>query len=152
MRPRRQLRATPYVLALAAGLLPAAMLGIHLAAPDRLLQHAYTRSLGSTDLTWSEPSDPRLILSRTTVSTPHIQRAFAVGDRMTIDGRGGTLQSIEVVAIEQVDGAGLGLDGVNFQMVTGRPDHAGAGETVRFLFAVDAPADQPRQPKRESAS
>ena len=40
-------------------------------------------------------------------------------------------------------GATLGLDGVAFQMVTGRSESDPEGATLRFLFAVDTP-EKPR--------
>jgi hypothetical protein len=56
-----------------------------------------------------------------------------------IDGRGGTKEAIEIVGIEDMDGAGLGLDGMTLQIVTGRTEGGAPGDVVRFLFVVEKP-------------
>ena len=68
-----------------------------------------------------------------------LRQALSVGDQIRISARSGAEEAIEVVALEQFDGESLGLAGMQLQIVTGRPVASEATETVRFLFAVDAP-------------
>lgn len=78
--------------------------------------------------------------------------ALAIGDRISIAARTGGQDEIEVVELEEVDGAGLGLAGTRFQIVTGRHLGAAAETTVRFLFAVDQPRAASAPPKGHGRS
>lgn len=141
--PRRRL--TCFGLALAFLALPATVIAARLLSPDALLERAYAPALARSELLWPEPAESPASLKP--VSLPAVtalRKPFAVGDRMVIDSRDGGTEAMQVIAIEQLDGAGLGLNGVSLQMVTARPDGAASGASVRFLFAVDTAQPQPK--------
>lgn len=75
------------------------------------------------------------------------RKALAIGDRINISGTSGS-DSYEVMALDTIDGATIGLAGIRLQVVTGRIDGAAESETVRFIFAVDGPAITPAKPDR----
>ena len=105
-------------------------------SPERILAHGYGQALGDIDTSWGSRHAGNLWLSN--APAREVRPALSVGDRITIAARAGGQQAIEVTALEEIDGEALGLAGTRFQIVTGRP--SGGGETVRFLFAVDAPS------------
>jgi hypothetical protein len=122
--------------------LPAAAIGIGITSPERLLEQAYSAPIHRVEALWS-PQAPALDVKPVVLAPKLARKPFAIGDRLTIDARGGATETIEITGIEQVDGAALGLDGVAFQMVTGRSENDPEGTTLRFLFAVDSP-EKPR--------
>jgi hypothetical protein len=138
MKDRRTLPSSRIATAVGLAVLPAAALVVQLASPDRLLDGVYARSLERTDAAWVSPADSPL-LNRTSLSAAPRRKPFAVGDRMVIETRGGTPEAITITGLEQIDGGTLGLDGVAFQMVTARAERDPAGETLRFLFAIEQP-------------
>ncbi|MFM9942352.1 MAG: hypothetical protein ACKVP7_22950 [Hyphomicrobiaceae bacterium] len=126
-------------LGLGLVLLPLALLGTWLLSPGHLLERAYAPALAHSERLWPTVASDGVELRPASLPMPHaIRKPFAVGDRMVIDSRKGGSEAIEVVAIEPLDGASLGLDGITLQLVTARPEGAPAEVTVRFLFAVDA--------------
>lgn len=137
-------------LALAAGLmaLPLAIVGAATLAPDRVLDRAYGPAMARAEKLWPDAAEQATILRPASLPAVRngLRKPFAVGDRMVIESRAGTPEAIEVIAIEKIDGTSLGLDGVVLQMVTARADGAAAGETVRFLFAIDQPAQASKPP------
>jgi hypothetical protein len=126
----------------ALALLPIAALAIGAASPERLLDQAYG-PMSQLETRWTPETPPDL--RPASLTGQPVRKAFAVGDRLTIDTRSGAPETIEITAIEQVDGASLGLDGVAFQMVTGRSEREPQGASLRFLFAVEAP--EPEKPR-----
>ena len=113
---------------------------------DVMLARTYQRALADVDTTWSAQPSGQVWLSRAPATTP----ALAVGDTITIDARAGGQKTIRVTALEQIDGEGLGLAGVQFQIVTGQPVGSDP-ETVRFLFAVELPSQGPGVPSSDRA-
>ncbi len=140
---RRPLRLRSFARAwIAVAVLPTAVAAISFASPDRVLEQAYTAPMSRAETQWNSQA-PVLEISPASLVPAAGRKPFTVGDRLTIDARGGAAEVIEITAVEQVEGATLGLDGVAFQMVTARSDRDPDGPTLRFLFAVDAP-DKPR--------
>ena len=105
------------------------------ARPEAILARDYGAALATTDTTWDTGRPQNLWLSRHE-QVPALRRALSVGDRVTIAGTGSS-DSIDVTGLEVVDGAPLGLPGTKLQIVTGHSANGPAGETVRFLFAVE---------------
>lgn len=64
-------------------------------------------------------------------------RPLKVGDRITIASREGKADKLSVVELQQIDGAGIGAPGVQFQLVTSRQEGAPNAPLVRFLIAVE---------------
>lgn len=64
----------------------------------------------------------------------------AIGSRITISAPDGRAQSLAVTAIEEIDGAGIGMTGIRFRMVTCRAENS-VGPSIRFLVAIDGVAD-----------
>jgi hypothetical protein len=112
-------------------------------APDAVLARGYRSALADSDVSWST-TPANVWLSGLDLPATAFGRSLGVGDRIAIAGPGGTPQTIEVTAIEQVDGQPIGLAGVKLQVVTGRAD--GHGPEVRFLFAREAGAAATRAP------
>jgi hypothetical protein len=133
------------VLAAVAG-----VFGLATSAPEAVLSRSYENALSDVDAVWERRTSGHLWLSHAPASVQSssiaplqfnpLERALAVGDRISIAAVSGAEEAIEVVAIEHVGGEGLGLAGVQFQIVTGRVARGSGPETVRFLFAVDAVA------------
>ena len=126
-------------LPITLSLLPAVALGLTWLPADRLLERAYGGSMQQVQAAWTPVAQaPELKL----VGLPAARmgrKPLATGDRLVIDGQGGAKDAIEIVGIEDMDGAGLGLDGVTLQIVTGRSDGGAPGDVVRFLFVVEKP-------------
>lgn len=134
MRHRRTLLGL-----LAAGLLPALAFGLAQLNPQSLLDSAYRPALAQAPVIWTSPADKAALLRPASLPAAALRQPLVVGDRVMIQSRSGGTDAIEVVSIEVIDGASLGVEGVRFQVVTGHAAGAPTGETVRFLFAVDAP-------------
>ena len=141
MRPIRSVSA---LLGL-AGLCAAAVGGTWIApsaAPDAVLAQGFGHVLADADLSWSKPA-PNVWLSHFDGAGPTSGKALSLGDTITIAGKGGHPERIEVTGLEQVEGDRLGLPGVQFQLVTGHFESHSAGsatgQQVRFLFTVDVP-------------
>ncbi len=127
-------------LPVALGLLPAIALGLSWLSADRLLERTYGGSMERVQTAWKSHVAPTPELKLVGLPAARTGRkALATGDRLVIDGRGGTKDTIEIVGIEDMDGAGLGLDGVTLQIVTGRTDGGTPADVVRFLFVVEKP-------------
>jgi hypothetical protein len=107
-------------------------------APDAVLAGAFEDALASTETTWSATA-PNVWLSSLGMPAQSFGKTIAIGDMITIKGRTGAPEVIEVTGLEQVEGSGIGLAGVRFQLVTGRPAQQPEAGLVRFLFAGDAP-------------
>jgi hypothetical protein len=107
------------------------------AAPDAVLASGFSSALADADTAWSS-TPPNVWLS--SIGTPGavFGSSLAVGDVVTLRGEDGRPQSVEVTALEQVDGTPLGLPGMSFRLVTGR-DTTDAAGVVRFLFAIERP-------------
>ena len=114
-------------------------------APEALLARSYAQSLQSVPTAWERRLTGDLWLShdagqgKTLSNVQPLRQALAIGDQIKISARAGTEETIEVTALEEFDGEGLGLAGQQLQMVTGKPRAGLPGETVRFLFAIDTP-------------
>ncbi len=133
-----------------AGLGAAALAGTWIArgaAPDAVLAYGFGQALASADVSWSSRA-PNVWLSSLDGAGPTLGKALSLGDAITIAGKGGRPERIEVTGLEQIDGDRLGLPGVQFQLVSGQlvPGQiedqsigAPGSQHVRFLFAVDAP-------------
>ncbi len=126
-------------LPIAVGLLPAVALGLSWLPADRLLERAYGGPMQRVQTAWAPVAQaPEIkLVGLPTAKTG--RKALAKGDRLVIDGRSGTKEAIEIVGIEDMDGAGLGLDGMTLQIVTGRADGGAPADVVRFLFVVEKP-------------
>lgn len=123
-----------------AGLCAAALAGAWLArgvAPDAVLAQGFGQALADADVAWSTRQS-NVWLSGLEGASLTLGKTLSLGDVITISGKDGRPDSLEVTALEQVDGDRLGLHGLQFQLVTGHPRGAPAGHLVRFLFAVDA--------------
>lgn len=132
-----------------AGLCVSALAGVWFvrqAAPDAILAHDFRGALAGTNLSWSARS-PNVWLSSLDGAPRPLGKSLTLGDTITIAGRGGRPDAVEVTSLEQVDGGRFGLPGVQFQLVTAHPlgrldgtatAHA-AGAPVRFLFSVEQP-------------
>lgn len=120
------------------------------ATPDAVLAHDFGRTLAGSSLSWATPP-PNVWLSGLDGAGPALAKALAVGDTITISGKDGRPDPIEVTSLEHVDGDRFGLPGLRFQLVTGQSagQAASAGQ-VRFLFAVEhpEPAATPRAADR----
>ncbi|MGE0765462.1 MAG: hypothetical protein AB7L90_03270 [Hyphomicrobiaceae bacterium] len=107
------------------------------AAPDAVLAGNYGSALADADTSWT--SLPRNIwLSGLGGADAQTDRLLVAGDTITIDGKDGSPEVIEVTAREVIGGEHLGVPGVRFQLVTGHstgPDR----RTVRFMFATETP-------------
>jgi hypothetical protein len=131
-------------LALACGLVGAAALlaGPGLVSwrsgPDAVLATGFGSALADADASWSS-TPPNVWLSGLGDPTAAFGKSLGVGDLVTVAGQGGLSQIIEVTALEHVDGARIGLAGVRFQLVTGRPKSGPSSGVVRFLFASETP-------------
>ena len=129
-----------------AGLCVAALGGAWIArglAPDAVLAHGFGLALAGADVSWSRPA-PNVWFSNFDGAGPTSGKALSLGDTITIAGKSGHPERIEVTGLEQVHGDRLGLPGLQFQLVTGQFEAPAGGSTtgqhVRFLYAVDAPA------------
>lgn len=115
-------------------------------APEALLARSYAHSLTSVPTAWERRLSGNLWLShdvgqdKSLSNVQPLRHALAIGDQIKISARAGTEETIEVTALEEFDGEGLGLSGQQLQMVTGKPLTGLPGETVRFLFAIDTPS------------
>jgi len=114
------------------------------AAPDTVLAANYGTALADADTSWN--SLPRNIwLSRLGGVDTHTDRLLAAGDTITIDGKDGRPEVIEVTGREVIEGEQLGVPGVRFQLITGRSmrhDH----RSVRFMFATETPPAPSEKP------
>ena len=106
---------------------------------DAVLERGYVRALAAADTHWASSRTGDLWLSRFGEHPATLRKAVTIGDRITV---GGATRSdvFEVVGLEQIDGEQLGQPLLRIQVVTARVDGTTSGETVRFLFAVEAPA------------
>ena len=111
------------------------------AAPDVVLASSFDKALVASDTTWTT-TPANVWLSGLGSPGASVGKVITVGDVITINGKGGRPQSIEVTALERIDGARIGLAGVQFQLVTGRSGASPAGRVVRFLFATDTADDR----------
>ncbi|MEZ5857181.1 MAG: hypothetical protein R3D67_21495 [Hyphomicrobiaceae bacterium] len=132
----------------AAGFLGAASLGLAVwgvsapvrsTGPDAVLASSFSRALADSDKSWQHVS-PHLWLSSTAAPTP-AGRALAVGDLITISGKGGRPVAVQVTSLQHVDGERIGMPAVSFQLVTARPAHDTSGAAMRFMFAVGQSAN-----------
>jgi hypothetical protein len=113
-------------------------------APDAVLAVNYGAALADADTSWS--SLPRNIwLSGLGGADAHTGRLLVAGDTITIDGKDGRPEVIEVVSREVIAGEHLGVPGVRFQLVTGRSTGHDQ-RVVRFMFATETPASLPDKP------
>ncbi|MDX2154936.1 MAG: hypothetical protein SFW09_00370 [Hyphomicrobiaceae bacterium] len=110
------------------------------AAPDAILASGFAHELADSDVAWAMPP-ANVWLSGLGSSAAAFGKLLVVGDRITIDGKDGRPQHVEVTSLEHVDGGRLGLPGLRFQLVTGRLADTTSPGTVRFLFAVNSTFD-----------
>ncbi|MGD9806599.1 MAG: hypothetical protein AB7E81_23295 [Hyphomicrobiaceae bacterium] len=111
------------------------------AAPDSVLAVNYGAALADADTSWT--SLPRNIwLSGLGGADAHTDRLLVKGDTITISGKDGQPEVIEVSSREVIDGERLGVPGVRFQLVTGRSTGQDR-RTVRFMFATETPSALP---------
>ena len=116
------------------------------AAPDALLAVNYGAALADADTSWT--SLPRNIwLSGLGGADAHTDRLLAAGDTITIDGKDGRPEIIEITGREVIDGERLGVPGARFHLVTGVSTGRNR-RTVRFMFATETP---PALPEKASA-
>lgn len=117
---------------------------------ERILAAGYGDALAHAEHDWTPApatTQPKLWLSNTANSQSHaIRKPVVIGDRISI-GQAGELQAFKVLSVEHVDADAGGLAGVRIQIVTAQPDAPVAGETVRFIFAVDAAPATPKPEK-----
>ena len=105
---------------------------------DAVLADGYGRALADADTHWSSTRSENLWLSRLGDQPVVLRKAIMIGDRITVGGNAHA-DTFEVVGLEQIDGEGLGQPSLRIQVVTARIDGSATTETVRFLFAVEAP-------------
>ena len=115
---------------------------------DNVLARGYGRALAEADTHWSSAQSENLWLSRLGDQPVVLRKAVMIGDRLTVGGNARS-DTFEVVGLEQIDGEALGQPSLRIQVVTARVDGGATAETVRFLFAVDAPATAPLAPLPE---
>ncbi len=111
------------------------------AAPDAVLSRSYGAALGDADIAWT--TRPQNIWLSGLAGTAGAGKALAAGDSITIAGKDGRPETIEVIEWESVSGEPIGLPGVRFQLVTGRSRTQVPGTVVRFLFASETPETMP---------
>lgn len=134
---------------LGAALLGSFVLGMALAggglsgrmSPDGLLTQGYRTALEDQDTAWITP--PRNVWLSSLAEGASGARGLATGDTITLSGRDGQPEAVEVIEIAHVDGDRLGLPGVRFKLVTGRTAGQAPGTVVRFLFSSEAPEALP---------
>lgn len=150
MSKRASKRSLWTTVAITGAVLTLAFGGFRYFSPEGVLARSYGQVLGDIDTSWGSRHKGNVWLSGTRapagVQASPIGTAgqLAIGDRITVAARAGGQQAIEVVALEEIDGAALGLAGTRFQIVTGRSAEADAESTVvRFLFAVEQPVLKP---------
>ena len=118
-------------------------------SPDDVLARSYGQALGDIDTSWGSRHAGNVWLSAGRGGFGSdlaglVANPLAVGDRITIATRAGEPQVVEVVALEEIEGAAVGLGSARLQVVTGRPVGAAEAAKVRFLFAVEpTPAKLP---------
>lgn len=114
------------------------------AAPDAVLAVNYGAALADADTSWT--SLPRNVwLSSLGGADTNTDRLLAAGDTITIEGKDGRPEVIDVTSREVIDGELLGVPGVRFQLITGQSTGRDR-RTVRFMFATETPATLPEKP------
>lgn len=116
---------------------------------DAILERSYSRALGGANAAWTSDHARNIWLSSAPAAAQPLYQplpgALGIGDRISVKSAQGGQVVIEVTALEEVDGAGMGLAGTRFQIVSGRlPD---GGDTVRFIFSVEQPVTAPVAPQ-----
>lgn len=116
--------------------------------PDRILAESYGRNLEDFDTSWSTSAvaSGHVHLSGLGERPQLTRKPIAVGDKITI-ASGVASDAFEVVELDTIDGASIGLTGLRLQVVTARLENAPASETVRMIFAVETPAIAPKPNK-----
>jgi hypothetical protein len=116
--------------------------------PDRMLAESYGRSLEDIDANWSTSATAsgNVHLSGLGERPQLTRKPITVGDKITI-ASGVASDAFEVVELDTIDGASIGLTGLRLQVVTARLESAPATETVRMIFAVETPAIAPKPNK-----
>jgi hypothetical protein len=117
---------------------------------DSILERSYSRALGGVNATWTSDHARNIWLSSAPAPTAKppsvpLPGALGIGDRISVKSAQGSHVVIEVTALEEVEGAGMGLAGTRFQIVSGRLPEG--GDTVRFIFSVEQPATAPLAPQ-----
>lgn len=114
------------------------------AAPDAVLAVNYGKALADAETSWN--SLPRNVwLSGLGGVDAQTDRLLAAGDSITINGKDGRPEVIEVTGREVIDGEQLGVPGVRFQLITGQSTGRDR-RSVRFMFATEtlpAPVEKP---------
>lgn len=105
-------------------------------ASDALLARNFGSALADSDTSWSS-LPPNIWLSG--LGHPGAARALSPGDTITIAGKDGSPEVIEVTELSPVDGERIGVPGVQFQLVTGHSRTAAPGQVLRFMFATETP-------------
>ena len=157
-RPPRGMR----VGALAAAALAAALWWSGtLAAPEIMLERGYRMAIADAEAYSAGIRLTPAALHEATQSKPvaaiwpgpspaqslAFHRPLKVGDRITISSREGKADKLSVVELQQIDGAGIGAPGLQFQLVTSRQDGPADGSLVRFLIAIDGATVAPAADK-----
>lgn len=143
LKPTLRFAVVTLVLGSSAALLKAG-------GADAILERSYNRALGGVNATWTSEHAGNIWLSSAPASASKTQvqplpGVLAIGDRISVKTAQGRQVAINVTALEEVDGAGLGLAGTRFQIVSGRLPEG--GDTVRFIFSVEQPATAPVTPQ-----
>lgn len=108
------------------------------AAPNAVLAVNYGAALADADTSWT--SLPRNVwLSGLGGADANTNRLLTAGDTITIDGKDGHPEVIEVTSRDVIDGDLFGVPNVRFQLVTGRSTGRDR-RTVRFMFATETPS------------
>jgi hypothetical protein len=110
-------------------------------APEAVLARDYGDALARLAAEWPTPAKANIWLSRSEPAPRPLRKALAVGDRVSIASSAGTLETFEVVSVEEVAADSIGAPQSLIQIVTGRPVSGAGAATVRFIFAVESEAD-----------
>ncbi len=105
---------------------------------DRILAGTYGAALDEALTRWERPDPASVILSQFAETERGLpaMKSLMIGDRISIAAPG-HVDAYEVVAIETMDGAVLGMAGVRLQVVTSRLEGVTGAENVKFIFAVE---------------
>lgn len=136
-----------------AGLLAGGMgIGVlsRYATPEAVLSVNYGKALADADTSWTS-LPPNIWLSGLGGADAPVGRVLTVGDTITIDGKDGRPEVVEVTARDVIDGDRIGIPGVRFQLVTARAAHQ-RDRTVRFMFATEAPSPVPALPDKTASN